>query len=184
MDGSSVHRPDGDRLSHGPRSQAPTRARAGDSAAIGRGRPCRSRSISGQCAACRTGSIRLAGTNALPTMARWGGLDELVGIDPLGMRLPRGREFVARARHRVQDDGAWPEPRLPAERPSRLRKVWAVTRTATRPPDPTTAIEALDVPSQRLQGDRARRDDRDTLDPALRRHRLWPGRRSNMENKA
>ena len=38
------------------------------------------------------GLIGLAATNALPTMAPWGGLDKIVGINPLGVGIPAGKE--------------------------------------------------------------------------------------------
>jgi LDH2 family malate/lactate/ureidoglycolate dehydrogenase len=34
------------------------------------------------------GMVGLATTNALPTMAAWGGLDKIVGINPLGIAIP------------------------------------------------------------------------------------------------
>jgi LDH2 family malate/lactate/ureidoglycolate dehydrogenase len=40
--------------------------------------------------ASRAGMIGLAGTNALPTMAPWGGIDKIVGINPLSIALPGG----------------------------------------------------------------------------------------------
>lgn len=36
--------------------------------------------------------IGIAATNALPTMAPWGGLDKIVGINPLAVALPAGDE--------------------------------------------------------------------------------------------
>lgn len=36
--------------------------------------------------------ISLAGTNALPTMAPWGGIDRLVGLNPIGIGFPAGDE--------------------------------------------------------------------------------------------
>jgi LDH2 family malate/lactate/ureidoglycolate dehydrogenase len=40
--------------------------------------------------------VGIAGTNALPTMAPWGGKDKIVGINPLSIALPAesGRDFV------------------------------------------------------------------------------------------
>lgn len=42
------------------------------------------------------GMIGIAGTNALPTMAPWGGRDKIVGINPLGLAIPGGEmgDFV------------------------------------------------------------------------------------------
>ncbi len=36
--------------------------------------------------------IGIAATNALPTMAPWGGLDKILGINPLGIGIPAGDE--------------------------------------------------------------------------------------------
>ncbi|MCC6177766.1 MAG: Ldh family oxidoreductase [Chloroflexi bacterium] len=38
------------------------------------------------------GAIGLATTNALPTMAAWGGVDKIVGINPLAVAIPAGEE--------------------------------------------------------------------------------------------
>jgi LDH2 family malate/lactate/ureidoglycolate dehydrogenase len=38
------------------------------------------------------GMIGLAATNALPTMAPWGGIDKIVGINPLAVAIPGGSE--------------------------------------------------------------------------------------------
>jgi LDH2 family malate/lactate/ureidoglycolate dehydrogenase len=42
--------------------------------------------------ASRAGMVGLAGTNALPTMAPWGGIDKIVGINPLSVALPGGED--------------------------------------------------------------------------------------------
>jgi LDH2 family malate/lactate/ureidoglycolate dehydrogenase len=46
--------------------------------------------------AVQAGMIGLAGTNALPTMAPWGGRDKIVGINPLAVAIPGGEmgDFV------------------------------------------------------------------------------------------
>lgn len=46
--------------------------------------------------AVAAGMIGLAGTNALPTMAPWGGLDKIVGLNPLSIAMPTrtDRPFV------------------------------------------------------------------------------------------
>jgi LDH2 family malate/lactate/ureidoglycolate dehydrogenase len=38
------------------------------------------------------GMIGICGTNALPTMAPWGGKDKIVGINPLAIAVPSGKE--------------------------------------------------------------------------------------------
>lgn len=43
-------------------------------------------------ACAHEGLIGLAATNALPTMAPWGGLDKILGINPLGVGIPAGEE--------------------------------------------------------------------------------------------
>jgi LDH2 family malate/lactate/ureidoglycolate dehydrogenase len=42
--------------------------------------------------ALERGMIGLAATNALPTMAPWGGVDKIVGINPLAAAIPSGSE--------------------------------------------------------------------------------------------
>jgi LDH2 family malate/lactate/ureidoglycolate dehydrogenase len=42
--------------------------------------------------AVREAMIGLAGTNALPTMAPWGGRDKIIGINPLSIAMPAGEE--------------------------------------------------------------------------------------------
>ena len=42
--------------------------------------------------AAAEGMIGLAATNALPTMAPWGGLDKILGINPLGVAIPAAEE--------------------------------------------------------------------------------------------
>jgi len=42
--------------------------------------------------AAAEGMIGLAATNALPTMSPWGGLDKIVGINPLGVAIPAAEE--------------------------------------------------------------------------------------------
>jgi LDH2 family malate/lactate/ureidoglycolate dehydrogenase len=37
--------------------------------------------------------IGIVGTNALPTMAPWGGIDKLVGLNPIGVGVPAGEEL-------------------------------------------------------------------------------------------
>jgi LDH2 family malate/lactate/ureidoglycolate dehydrogenase len=54
--------------------------------------------------------IGIATTNALPTMAPWGGIDKLVGLNPIGIGIPAGTEvplvldfaFGATAHGRIQ----------------------------------------------------------------------------------
>jgi LDH2 family malate/lactate/ureidoglycolate dehydrogenase len=41
--------------------------------------------------AARAGMVGIAGTNALPTMAPWGGVEKIVGINPLSIAMPAAR---------------------------------------------------------------------------------------------
>jgi LDH2 family malate/lactate/ureidoglycolate dehydrogenase len=59
--------------------------------------------------AIEAGMIGIASTNALPTMAPWGGIDRIVGMNPLAVGIPTGNEpsfvmdaaFAACARGKV-----------------------------------------------------------------------------------
>lgn len=42
--------------------------------------------------AVRAGMIGVVGTNALPTMAPWGGRDKILGINPIAVAIPSGTE--------------------------------------------------------------------------------------------
>ena len=49
--------------------------------------------------AVEAGMIGLAATNALPTMAPWGGIEKIVGINPIGIAHPGRRRAAVRTRH-------------------------------------------------------------------------------------
>ena len=84
--------------------------------------------------------IGIATTNALPTMAPWGGIDKLVGLNPIGIGIPAGEElplvldfaFGATAHGRMQ---VYKQKGIP------IPEGWAFDREGR----PTTDIdEALD----------------------------------------
>ena len=90
--------------------------------------------------------IGIATTNALPTMAPWGGIDKIVGINPLAVAIPAGERAADRARHRLRRDRAWQDPRLPSERPSDSRKAGPSTQRASRRPMPPRRMDGLIQP--------------------------------------
>ena len=65
--------------------------------------------------AADAGMIGLAGTNALPTMAPWGGAEKIVGINPLSVALPAKTVPAFVPRLRLRRDRARQDPRLPPE---------------------------------------------------------------------
>ena len=78
--------------------------------------------------------IGIATTNALPTMAPWGGAERLLGINPLGSRDPGRRGMADRLRRRVQRLGARQDPRLPAEAATAARRAGRSTAPGHPPP--------------------------------------------------
>ena len=95
--------------------------------------------------------IGMVTTNALPTMAPWGGAERLLGINPLGVGIPGGRGAADRVRRRVQRLGARQDPRLPAARPAAAAGLGARPRRAAddRPGRGDRRTAAAD---RRLQG--------------------------------
>jgi LDH2 family malate/lactate/ureidoglycolate dehydrogenase len=97
------------------------------------------------------GMIGLAGTNALPTMAPWGGLDKLVGMNPLAIAFPAAEEpplvldiafgMTAHGRIRVYQQKGHPIP-----------EGWAIDRDGNPTTDPAAAIEGLILPAGGYKG--------------------------------
>ncbi len=89
--------------------------------------------------------IGLATTNALPTMAPWGGAERLLGINPLAVAIPAGNERpivydaafsgAAHGKIRVYHNQGRP---LPAG--------WALDRHGQPTTDPAAALEGLLLP--------------------------------------
>jgi LDH2 family malate/lactate/ureidoglycolate dehydrogenase len=86
--------------------------------------------------------IGLATTNALPTMAPWGGAERLLGINPLAVAIPAGEEwpivydaaFSATAHGKI---------RVYHQKGLRLPEGWALDRDGQPTTDPAAALEGL-----------------------------------------
>ena len=109
------------------------------------------------------GMIGLAGTNALPTMAPWGGTDKLVGMNPLAIAFPTEAEppLVLDIAFGMTAHG---KMRVYAQKGEPIPEGWATDRDGNPTSDATAALEGLILPAGRAQGDRARGDGGDALD--------------------
>ncbi len=95
--------------------------------------------------------IGMATTNALPTMAPWGGTERLLGINPLGVAIPAGDEapiiydaaFSATAHGKI---------RVFQQRGQPLPEGWATDRDGIPTTDPTTAMDGLLTPIGEFKG--------------------------------
>ena len=95
--------------------------------------------------------IGLVTTNALPTMAPWGGTERLLGINPLGVGVPAGEEepivydaaFSASAHGKLR---VYEQKGLP------LPEGWALDREGRPTTDPAAAIDGLLMPIGGFKG--------------------------------
>jgi LDH2 family malate/lactate/ureidoglycolate dehydrogenase len=95
--------------------------------------------------------IGMATTNALPTMAPWGGVERLLGINPLAVAIPAGEErpvvydgaFSASAHGKIR---VYQQKELP------IPEGWAVDRHGRATTDPAAAIEGLLLPIGGFKG--------------------------------
>ncbi len=88
------------------------------------------------------GMIGLATTNALPTMAPWGGAKRIVGINPLAVAVPAGEERP------LVYDGAFSRSahgkfRIHQQKGLPLPEGWALDREGRPTTDPAAALEGL-----------------------------------------
>lgn len=86
--------------------------------------------------------IALAATNALPTMAPWGGLDKIVGINPLGVAIPAAEEPP------IVFDGAFSgsshgKIRVYRQKGAPIPPTWAFDRDGRPTTDAAEAVEGL-----------------------------------------
>ena len=89
--------------------------------------------------------IGIATTNALPTMAPWGGAERLLGINPLGIAIPAGEEAP------IVYDAAWSgsahgKIRVYQQRGWQLPQGWALDRNGAPTTDPAAALDGLLAP--------------------------------------
>lgn len=95
--------------------------------------------------------IGLATTNALPTMAPWGGAERVLGINPLGIAVPAGEErpivydaaFAATAHGKIR---VYQQKGLP------LPEGWATDAEGRPTTDPAAAITGLLMPIGGFKG--------------------------------
>lgn len=95
--------------------------------------------------------IGIATTNALPTMAPWGGAERLLGINPLGVAIPAADEqpivydaaFAGSAHGKI---------RVYQQKGLRLPEGWAMDRDGRPTTDPAEAIAGLLMPIGGFKG--------------------------------
>jgi LDH2 family malate/lactate/ureidoglycolate dehydrogenase len=95
--------------------------------------------------------IGLATTNALPTMAPWGGVDKILGINPLGVAIPAGEELP------IVYDAAFSgssigKIRVYHQKGLTLPEGWAMDKDGHPTTDPLAAIEGLLMPIGGFKG--------------------------------
>ncbi len=101
--------------------------------------------------AAREDMIGLAGTNAIPTMAPWGGVDRVVGINPLSMAAPAARRgafvldfaFGATAHGKI---------RVYHQKGSPLPEGWAFDANGNPTTDAAVALKGLIQPIGQHKG--------------------------------
>jgi len=101
--------------------------------------------------AMEQGMIGIAATNALPTIAPWGGLDKIVGINPVGIAIPTGSEdplvldcafsYSSHGKIRVYQQKGLPVP-----------PTWAFDRQGRPTTDSTEALAGLLQPIGEYKG--------------------------------
>jgi LDH2 family malate/lactate/ureidoglycolate dehydrogenase len=97
------------------------------------------------------GMIGLAMTNALPTMAPWGGVDKIVGINPLAAAVPAAKEhpFVFDAAFSHSSHG---KIRVYQQKGAAIPPHWAFDRQGRPTTNATEALEGLLQPIGEYKG--------------------------------
>ncbi|MBI2941102.1 MAG: Ldh family oxidoreductase [Chloroflexi bacterium] len=95
--------------------------------------------------------IGVATTNALPTMAPWGGAERIVGINPLAIAIPAGRErpIVYDAAFSGSSHG---KIRIYHQKGLKLPDGWALDSQGRPTTDPAAAIDGLLLPIGGFKG--------------------------------
>ena len=95
--------------------------------------------------------IGVATTNALPTMAPWGGAERILGINPLGVAIPAGAErpIVYDAAFSGSSHG---KIRVYEQKGFTLPEGWALDSQGRPTTDPTVAIDGLLAPIGGFKG--------------------------------
>lgn len=95
--------------------------------------------------------IGFATTNALPTMAPWGGAERILGINPLAIAIPAGRELPI-VYDAAFSGSAHGKVRVYQQRGLALPEGWALDSTGQPTTDPAAALEGLLVPIGGFKG--------------------------------
>ena len=95
--------------------------------------------------AARADMVGLAGTNALPTMAPWGGAEKIVGINPLSVAFPanRSKPFVLDIAFGATAHG---KIRVYHQKGSPIPEGWAFDKNGRPTTDAAAALEGLIQP--------------------------------------
>jgi LDH2 family malate/lactate/ureidoglycolate dehydrogenase len=95
--------------------------------------------------ACHEKMIGIASTNAFPTMAPWGGLEKLVGNNPLAIGVPYegGTPFVLDMAMSVSSRGRM---RQMAEKKDKMPEGWAVDSEGKLTTDPLDGLKGFVLP--------------------------------------
>ena len=95
--------------------------------------------------------IGVATTNALPTMAPWGGAERILGINPLGIAIPAGAEepILYDAAFSGSSHG---KIRIYAQKGLTLPEGWALDHQGSPTTDPVAAMEGLLAPIGGFKG--------------------------------
>ncbi|MBW2000407.1 MAG: Ldh family oxidoreductase, partial [Deltaproteobacteria bacterium] len=101
--------------------------------------------------ACEEKIIGIAGTNAFPTMAPWGGLEKRVGNNPLAIGIPSGdgNHFVLDIAMSVSSRG---RIRMMAEKGESIPEGWALDARGNPTTDPLEALKGFVLPIGRHKG--------------------------------
>jgi ureidoglycolate dehydrogenase (NAD+) len=95
--------------------------------------------------------IGWATTNALPTMAPWGGAERLLGINPLGVGIPAGEEAPI-VYDAAFSGSAHGKIRVFQQKGLTLPEGWALDREGRPTIDPAAAIDGLLMPIGGFKG--------------------------------
>lgn len=95
--------------------------------------------------------IGIATTNALPTMAPWGGIDKIVGINPLAVAIPAGRR-PALVLDMAFSGSSHGKIRVYRQKGLSIPEDWAFDRDGRPTTDPALAVEGLLQPIGKFKG--------------------------------
>ena len=95
--------------------------------------------------------IGVATTNALPTMAPWGGAERILGINPLGVAIPAGEELPI-AYDAAFSGSSHGKVRIHQQKGLELPEGWALDQEGRPTTDPAAAVDGLLMPIGGFKG--------------------------------